>query len=225
VAVPIERKKKNRVFWVTLALSVLVHLVLFMQTTDLFRIKTLSTLELALRDEFKPSFRHIPRPPKKLKTLDETPRDIKEKPVPALNLPDIQPETRITVPVSVADTQGFAAVPEGIITGVAGGISPAGTGFGSANDYYQMVQVKIKSRKQYPPTARQQSQEGRVTVYFAIGPDGGISDLKIVKGSRFKALDQAALDAVKSCVPFPRPPSAFFQGSLKLQLTLVFELT
>jgi protein TonB len=227
VAVPIERKKKNRVVWVTLALSVLVHLVLFMQTTDLFRIKALSTLELALKDEFKPSFRNIPRPPKKLKTLDETPRDIKEKPVLALkpSLPDIQPETRITAPVSVADIQGFAAVPEGIITGVAGGISPAGTGFGSANDYYQMVQVKIESRKQYPPTARQQNQEGRVTVSFVIAPDGGVSGLEILKGSRFKALDQAALDAVKSCVPFPRPPSAFFQGSLKLQLTLVFELT
>nr|NJM03270.1 energy transducer TonB [Desulfobacula sp.] len=88
-------------------------------------------------------------------------------------------------------------MPEGIISGVAGGISPAGTGFGSANDYYQMVQVKIESRKQYPATARQQNQEGRVTVYFTM-PDGGISDLKIVKGSRFKALDQAALEAVKS---------------------------
>jgi len=225
VAAPI--KKKSRVFQATLALSVLVHLVLFMQTTDLFRITSLSTLELALRDEFKPSFRHIPRPPKKQKPPDETPRDITEKPVQVLkpSLPDIRPDTRVTVPVSAADTQGLAAVPEGIITGVAGGISPAGTGFGSANDYYQMVQVKIESRKQYPATARQQNQEGRVTVYFAIGLDGGISDLKIVKGSRFKALDQAALEAVKNCVPFPRPPPALFQDSLKLQLTLVFELT
>nr|NJM03269.1 hypothetical protein [Desulfobacula sp.] len=61
-------KKKSRVFQAALALSILVHLVLFIQTTDLFRIKSLSSLELALRDEFKPSFRHIPRPPKKQKT-------------------------------------------------------------------------------------------------------------------------------------------------------------
>jgi len=225
VAAPI--KKKSRVFQATLALSVLVHLVLFMQTTDLFRIESPSTLELALRDEFKPSFRHIPRPPKKQKTLDETPRDIKEKPVQAMkpSLPDIRPETRTPVHVSAVDTQGLAAVPEGIISGVAGGISPAGTGFGSANDYYQMVQVKIESRKQYPATARQQNQEGRVTVSFVIALDGGISGLEILKGSRFKALDQAALEAVKSCIPFPRPPPAFFQGPLKLQLTLLFELT
>ena len=225
MAAPIEKKKKNRVFWVTLALSVLVHLVLFMQTTDLFRIKALSTLELALKDEFKPSFRNIPRPPKKQKALDERPRDIPEKTVQALkpSLPDIKPETRVAL--SMAETQGLAVVPEGIITGISGGAAPVGAGFGSAKDYYQMVQVKIESRKQYPATARQQNQEGRVTVSFVIALDGGISGLEILKGSRFKALDQAALDAVKSCIPFPRPPPAFFQGPLKLQLTLVFELT
>ena len=225
MAVPIEKKKKNRVLWVTLALSVLVHLVLFMQTTDLFRIKAFSTLELALKDEFKPSFRNIPRPPKKQKALDETPRDIPEKTVQALkpSLPDIKPETRVAL--SMADTQGLAVVPEGIVAGIGAPSSLTGTGFGSAKDYYQMVQVKIESRKQYPATARQQNQEGRVTVSFVIALDGGISGLEILKGSRFKTLDQAALDAVKSCVPFPRPPPAFFQGPLKLQLTLLFELT
>ena len=225
MAPPFEKKKKNRVLWITLALSVLVHLVLFMQTTDLFRIKALSTLELALKDEFKPSFRNIPRPPKKQKSLDERPRDITEKTVQALkpSLPDIRPETRFAV--SMAEPQGLAVVPEGVVTGIATLPSSTGTGFGSARDYYQMVQVKIESRKQYPATARQQNQEGRVTVSFVIAPDGGVSGLEIIKGSRFKALDQAALDAVKSCVPFPRPPPAFFQGPLKLQLTLLFELT
>ncbi len=212
MAPPFEKKKKNRVLWITLALSVLVHLVLFMQTTDLFRIKALSTLELALKDEFKPSFRNIPRPPKKQKALDETPREIPEKTVQAIKpaLPDIRPEPRVAV--SMAETQGLTAVPEGIIAGIGGPPSLAGTSFGSARDYYQMIQMKIESRKQYPATARQQNQEGRVTVCFVIAPDGNIFGLEIIKGSRFKALDQAALDAVKSCVPFPKPPPAFFQS-------------
>jgi protein TonB len=47
----------------------------------------------------------------------------------------------------------------------------------------------------------------------------------VVKGSRIKALNTAALDAVWRAAPFPRPPANLFPRDLALNLTIIFELT
>jgi protein TonB len=100
-----------------------------------------------------------------------------------------------------------------------------GNSHNSANDYYQMVRTRLENQKQYPASARQRGQEGRVTVYFVIASDGGVSESRIIKASRFPVLDAAALDTIRRCVPFPSPPSDYFHGPVPLQITIVFELT
>lgn len=229
-----KRKKKSRVFVITLALSVLVHLIIFMEVSGLFQIRALSVIELTMKEELKPSFRNIPRPPKRHreKSPDNQARPTEKTVMQEAPMPrDIKPET---VPAMVVtDDRALGVVAEGIVAAVPSGLPQAGTGsgtgtrsgFGTAKEYYQMVQMRIEAKKQYPKTARQQNQEGRVTVYFIVGPDGGISDLKIVKGSRFKILDEAALEAVRNSAHFPVPPPALFQGPVKLQLSILFELT
>lgn len=232
------KQKKSRVLYITLILSILIHLVLFMQVSGLFMVKPLSVIELTMKDELKPSFRNIPRPPKRHreKSPDTPARSLEKTVMQEAPMPrDIKPET---APVMTAiDDRTLGVVAEGIVAAVPSGLSQAGTGsgagsgtgsgggFGTAKDYYQMVQMKIEAKKQYPKIARQQNQEGRVTVYFIVGPDGGVSDVKVVKGSRFKTLDDAALEAVRNSAPFLVPPPALFRGPVKLQLSIVFELT
>ena len=67
--------------------------------------------------------------------------------------------------------------------------------------------------------------EGRVTVRFAITSGGDIKDVKIIKKSRNRHLNEAALAAVKLSAPFPKPPARFFKEDLTLVITIVFELT
>ncbi|MBW2655963.1 MAG: energy transducer TonB [Deltaproteobacteria bacterium] len=88
-----------------------------------------------------------------------------------------------------------------------------------------MLRLKIESHKKYPDTARLRYLEGRVKIHFMIAKDGRISDLKIVKPARHNSLNKAVLKAVRDSAPFPVPPSNLFKESLKIEITIVFELT
>ena len=54
--------------------------------------------------------------------------------------------------------------------------------------------------------------------------DGNNKSVKIVKSSKFKTLDQAALKAVKDASPYPKPPEHLFKGEVSLKITIIFEL-
>ena len=58
-----------------------------------------------------------------------------------------------------------------------------------------------------------------------IAKNGRISDLKIVKPARHNSLNKAALKAVRDSAPFSVPPSNLFKESLKIEITILFELT
>ena len=93
------------------------------------------------------------------------------------------------------------------------------------NDYFEIVRLRIESYKRYPNAAKARQIEGRTTVRFVIERDGRISLLKVVRSARYRALDQAALSAVKEASPFPRPPKNLFKGPIPLEITIMFELT
>ena len=60
----------------------------------------------------------------------------------------------------------------------------------------------INNQKHYPYTAIRQRREGLVNLTFTIHPDGLVTDIEIIKSSRFRALDKAAIHAVASISPF-----------------------
>jgi len=246
-SLPSGKKESHGFLTIMISLSLMVHLMLFWSFSSVQMFKTHIVPDLTFENTAEPPSRIIPRPRSAARELTDL-NDIKDIQnfKASTGAPPQSVET--TRPSSGQPSSGasFAGASAGISAGNEGTINvpsipgvatvgnpgmhisqwnPAGAEFGSPKDYYHMVQMKIEAHKQYPATARKQNQEDRVTVCFIIGPDGAISDLKILKGSRFKTLDQAALDAVKNCAPFPRPPPGFFEGPLKLQLTLLFELT
>ncbi len=96
--------------------------------------------------------------------------------------------------------------------------------FTTAKDYFEMLNLKIHSAKLYPDSARERQIEGRVRVQFILKADGSLSDVSIVKSSRHRNLDNAALKAVKKASPFPRPPSFLFTPPVTLQISILFEL-
>jgi periplasmic protein TonB len=219
-------EKKNRLLWITLVLSILAHGLIITQMTGIFH--QTSFIELSLKQDFKPSVTNIPQPPKPDKPDHNKARaKIIEPQIKKItDIPTVLP-----VPAPLLKPREFVPVAKKILVPPVHFPKPVKTSsgkttrkFGSAKDYFQMVRMKIESRKKYPPSARRQNLTGRVTVKFVIRQDGSVSNLKILKKSKFKSLNQAALKAIKSCVPFPGPPRAYFKGAVSVQLSIVFDL-
>jgi protein TonB len=55
----------------------------------------------------------------------------------------------------------------------------------------------LAAHRVYPEGSRRRSEEGEVTVRFTVAADGKVSDVAVVKGSGFAALDAAALSMLR----------------------------
>ncbi len=224
--------RPNWLFRGLIGVSLVIHAFIFMHVTGLYNSSVLTYIELTMHDMSKPSVRDIPRPRfrpktpevqevKKLNVIQrQVPRlrPIKMEP-PEKNLPDGLVEG-IAMP-DIPDTPGLAMAdwaPGALV-------DDAGGDFATAQNYLEMVRLKIERHKKYPDLARVRNIEGRVTIRFVITPDGAVRQLEITRHSRNKDLDAAALRAVQAAAPFSKPPRRFFEGEIPLELTIVFELT
>lgn len=86
-----------------------------------------------------------------------------------------------------------------------------------------LLHIAIQNKQQYPPSALQMSRQGKVTVGFKLYPDGSISELQLVKTSGVKSLDEAALAAVRSAVPFSGV-DVYLKESQDFTIDVVFSL-
>ena len=217
------QKQPNWVLWAMVVISLGIHLVIFVRIADLYDSDTRHVIELTVRKE-NPWQRSIPRPRvhrkapevSKVSEIDaakpEVP-DIKMDPVDA----DV-PET-IAEEISAPDTSGLSA-------DVADWQPDAGGAgrYVTRKDYFDMLRLKIESSKEYPESARRKQLQGRVVVGFTLDPDGTLASAEIVESSRHPELDRAALNAVKNAAPFPRPPGSLFEGPLRMNIPVLFEL-
>jgi protein TonB len=231
VAYTSEKSKTNLIFAMTIFVSFLIHLFMFIHISRLYSSETPVVLELTMKDVSKPSVRSIPRP----RTRTQAPRitDVKKQIVQArqirfMDIPSNESKvvSPVTEAISVPRIEALGPIPEGALAGMVG-FEPAAppSDFITAEDYFDMMRIKIEGNKKYPEDARRLHREGSVRVFFVIAPDGEVVSIKIIKGSRYKLLDRAALDAVRKSSPFPRVPSSLFKGDLKVELTIQFELT
>ncbi len=87
------------------------------------------------------------------------------------------------------------------------------------------IRRMIEQKKHYPLSARQRHLEGRVQLVFTINANGQVSSVRVIQGSRFSMLDDAAVAAVRNAAPFPPPPKGgMFGQSLDLKIWIAFEL-
>lgn len=96
--------------------------------------------------------------------------------------------------------------------------------FTSAEAYFAMLNSRIQKFKNYPKAAESRHIEGNVKVEFAVLKDGSLSDVRIVKSSRYRILDEAAIETIKRASPFPGPPAVFFTPPVTMQINILFEL-
>ena len=75
-------------------------------------------------------------------------------------------------------------------------------------EHFTYIRDCIVKHLSYPAVARRMGWSGRVVLSFVVAEDGSILSLQVRNSSGYPALDQCAVDTVKSVAPFPRPPVA-----------------
>lgn len=123
-------------------------------------------------------------------------------------------------------------VTKGQADGVEGAVASASTGkkgkiaqaFGNAaeSNYKGKVRSKVQRHFRYPKSADRAGLSGTVTVSFIISASGGVSGVRIVKGSGSPVLDDAAVSAVQKAEPFPKIPQAANRSSWPFVIPLQF---
>jgi TonB family protein len=111
--------------------------------------------------------------------------------------------------------------------GGGGGHNGNGTGSGesaSGQGYDGVILAHIRERQFYPQTARRNRLEGVVWVDISIRADGALLESTLSQSSGHGVLDQAALDIVARCDPFPPMPSEISGISMKYRVPIAFEL-
>ncbi|MFH1981211.1 MAG: energy transducer TonB [Pseudomonadota bacterium] len=222
-----ERRRPNRLFQGFLVISLIVHAWALMHIAGIYEGRDVSYIELEMQDAGKPRGRQIPVPPHRHKPsppCDRAPTAPADPPpMPRMIAPPAAPSA--AAPTAVAAISAPAA-PVISNTGMVSWTPPMDGGGGqrTAGDYFDMVRWRVESHKAYPAAAKRRQIQGRVVVRFVIAPDGSIGAVAVVAPSRYRFLDEAAVAAVTSAAPFPRPPAHLFSGPLPLEIGVVFEL-
>jgi protein TonB len=160
---------------------------------------------LTFQEDQKPFSRAIPRPPQLPKAEEKSP-DAKRFQMTPVQLPDIN-----KMNIDPGNIR--------ISAGLKGGV-----GLPTKQDYYEMVRLRIEREKKYPNEAQSLHKEGKVVLNFVINLEGFVRDLTIVKPCPHKPLNEAALQAVRNSVPFPKPPPRIFKDDIPIELSVTFEL-
>ena len=224
-------KRPNYILWGFILISMVLHVLVFLHVAGIYESRTISYIELSMHQLDKPDIRNIPRPRLRKKSPKVT--AVKTLQVKKIHIPNIQVTKvedskmerdleRIDLPQipSAMDVSGFS-VPGNLSGSLA---SEAPVEFMNAKDYFEMLHLRIHSFKRYPESARSDHLEGRVNVQFVLSADGIVKNIKIMKSSRHKRLDEAAIDAIKKASPFPRPPGFLFKAPVTLSIDILFEL-
>jgi protein TonB len=70
-------------------------------------------------------------------------------------------------------------------------------------DVLRLISAAIERAKTYPALARRRNIEGTVYVSFRVGSGGEPGDIKLLKSSGYKILDETTLKIVKKAAPYP----------------------
>jgi len=90
--------------------------------------------------------------------------------------------------------------------------------------YQDMVKQKIESHRQYPSWAQRRKIEGAVGLKFVILPNGQAEEIKVISSSGHEILDKESQDTIRRASPFLAIPDEISQGSVIIQLAIVFSI-
>lgn len=162
----------------------------------------------------------VPAPSPKALPLPEKQKNKKEPP-PPIHPARTSPDARTKASSSAVELPRPGDSAAGSPTGVAGVNANFGTSlsaFDSADfnySYYVTQMLATIGANWFKPTDQTVTPP---VVFFRIGRDGSISDVRIERSSNLPFVDRAAQRAVLASSPLPPLPADFHEGSLGVHL-------
>ncbi|HCY84890.1 MAG TPA: hypothetical protein DHV36_07115 [Desulfobacteraceae bacterium] len=232
-----EPSEPNWLLRILICVSLLVHIVVVLRMAGMYQKNAVSYIELSILEFSEPNQRVIPVPrvrhhpknsiadvkavkPNLFKVpvikMDVVEAEGVDQSYEKIPLPDL-PEDEIFGDLTVADIPAqsgkadIAPVQEEMV-------------YESAEAYFELLNLRIHTAKQYPESARLRHLEGRTVIQFILLTDGRVTDVRVVKSSFRKDLDDAAVAAVIDATPFPRLPSFISKVPISLKVDILFEL-
>ncbi len=229
-----QKKGPNFLLHGFILVSLIIHFFIFLHVAGLYESRALSYIELTMHQVSKPHVRAIPKPRVREKNPDIA--DVETIQVDPFNVPKIKLDPLETGrPDLSQDRIHLPRMPDRMdvsrFSGAGLDMPPSHAGthedqieFTTAKEYFEMLNLRIHSFKQYPESAKTNHIEGSVKIEFIVTAEGRLTDIRIIKSSRHKNLDDAAIEAVKKAAPFPRPPPFLFTPPITMQINILFEL-
>ena len=93
------------------------------------------------------------------------------------------------------------------------------------NEKLSKLRYLIEKNKIYPQSAKRLNQMGKVHVCFVISKDGQIKDVKVVKDSNYKRLNEAALEILAKINRFEPIPEKLNKNSWEITVPIVYQIT
>jgi protein TonB len=176
---------------------------------------TVAPVETVVPQE-KPDIK--PEPEKKAEPKKEPEKEKPKKKVVKKRAGDAGKQVETAVKGQADGVEGAAATAS---TGKKGKVAQA---FGNAaeSNYKGKVRSRVQRYFRFPRSADRAGLGGTVTVSFTVSTGGGVSGVRIVKGSGSPVLDEAAINAVRKAEPFPKIPEAANRTSWLFTIPLQF---
>lgn len=90
--------------------------------------------------------------------------------------------------------------------------------------YEQVLAAWLERHKMYPRRARKRRMEGETLLEIRINRQGEVLAYRLMEGSRFALLDEAAQHMVRRANPFPAMPDDYPGDSLEFRIPVEFRL-
>ena len=92
------------------------------------------------------------------------------------------------------------------------------------DSYTNQLTRAIAKQKKYPKIAQMRQWQGEVLLNIEIDPQGNLVKLDILEESRYKILNNEAMDMVKRASPFPQPPEELRLKNFTVLVPISFKL-
>ena len=156
-----------------------------------------------------------PKPEKKPEPMKEL-APIQEKVIEELPDPVIEEITEFTEPEEIAPIEKVQEyIPPRASPEVVKKIT---------DSYTNQLTRAIAKQKKYPKIAQMRQWQGEVLLNIEIDPQGNLVKANILEESRYKILNNEAIDMVKRASPFPQPPEELRLKNFTVLVPISFKL-
>ena len=94
----------------------------------------------------------------------------------------------------------------------------------ATDSYTNQLTKAIAKQKKYPKIAQMRQWQGEVLLNIEIDPQGNLVKADILEESRYKILNNEAIDMVKRASPFPQPPEELRLKNFTVLVPISFKL-